>query len=161
MSTLFAMGDFGFGSSYSSSPKLFDFLIGNAIIGLLGVIAGLVIFFVFMSKKNEGKFTGFLGWLYDFLHFKVLLVEGLLKALYAIAVSTLLLTSLYNLLFVEGGSIGLKFLMFIATVVFGNVAIRLLYEFLLFIVLICKNTSDINKKLKNVVPDKVNDNLPE
>ena len=158
MSIFFALGDFG--SSFSSGPKLFDFLIGNAIICLLGIIAGLVIFFVFMAKKNEGKFTGFLGWLYDFLHFKVLLVEGLLKALYAIAVSALLLTSLYNFLFVEGGSIGMKFLIFIATLVLGNVAIRLLYEFLLFIVLICKNTSDINKKLSSNVSEKDDNTLP-
>ena len=158
MSIFFALGDFG--SSYSSGPKLFDFLIGNAIIGILGIIAGLVIFFVFMAKKNEGKFTGFLGWLCDFLHFKVLLVEGLLKALYAIAVSALLLTSLYNLLFLEGGSIGMKFLIFIATLVLGNVAIRLLYEFSLFIVLICKNTSDINKKLSSNVSEKDDNTLP-
>ena len=36
------------------------------------------------TKKNEGKFTGFLGWMYDFLTFKKMVIENILKILYLI-----------------------------------------------------------------------------
>ena len=34
---------------------------------ILAIVGGLIVYFLFLSKKNEGRFTGFLGWLYDFL----------------------------------------------------------------------------------------------
>ena len=37
---------------------------------ILAIVGGILIYFLFLSKKNEGKFKGFLGWLYDFLSFK-------------------------------------------------------------------------------------------
>jgi hypothetical protein len=151
MLTLFAYGSFGSYGSYANesilSGILQDFL-SRIIIVILGLILGLVVFFVFMPKKNEGKYTGFLGWLYDFLNFKILLSQGLLKALYAISAATLILSSLYKLLFTEGGSIGAKLLAFVLTFVLGNIILRIVYEFMLFIILICKNTSDINSNLE-------------
>lgn len=151
MLTLFAYGSFGSYGSYANesilSGILQDFL-SRIIIVILGLILGLVVFFVFMPKKNEGKYTGFLGWLYDFLNFKILLSQGLLKALYAISAATLILSSLYKFIFTEGGSIGAKLLAFVLTFVLGNIILRIVYEFMLFIILICKNTSDINSNLE-------------
>jgi hypothetical protein len=151
MLTLFAYGSFGSYGSYANESILSGILqafLGRIIIVILGLILGLVVFFVFMPKKNEGKYTGFLGWLYDFLNFKILLSQGLLKALYAISAATLILSSLYKLLFTEGGSIGAKLLAFVLTFVLGNIILRIVYEFMLFIILICKNTSDINSNLE-------------
>ena len=106
---------------------------------ILAVVGGIVLYFTFLSKKNEGKFTGFLGWMYDFLSFKKLLAENLLRVLYLIMA-----------LFVTLGSfafISLNFFAFIIFLVLGNVIARILYEFLLIRLLICRNTTEIKYKL--------------
>ena len=51
---------------------------------ILAMVGGLLIYFLFLNKKNEGKFNGFIGWLYDFLSFKKMFMEALLKILYLI-----------------------------------------------------------------------------
>ena len=53
-----------------SSPKFVASGIWTIVSVILAIIGGIVLYFTFLSKKNEGKFTGFLGWLYDFLTFK-------------------------------------------------------------------------------------------
>ena len=113
--------------------------IWTIIAAILAVIGGIVLYFTFLSKKNEGKFTGFLGWMYDFLTFKKMMIENLLKILYLIAA-----------LFITLGSFGListSFLAFLMMLIFGNVAARVVYELLLVTLVICRNTTDINKKL--------------
>lgn len=113
--------------------------IWTIIAAVLAVVGGIVLYFTFLSKKNEGKFTGFLGWMYDFLTFKKMMIENLLKILYLIAA-----------LFITLGSFAListNFLAFLMTLVFGNVAARVVYELLLVTLVICRNTTDINKKL--------------
>lgn len=142
------LGLMGLMQNESILSGILQAFLSRIIIVILGLILGLVVFFVFMPKKNEGKYTGFLGWLYDFLNFKILLSQGLLKALYAISAATLILSSLYKFLFTEGGSIGAKLLAFVLTFVLGNIILRIVYEFMLFIILICKNTSDINSNLE-------------
>ena len=52
-----------------SSPKFVASGIWTIVSVILAIIGGIVLYFTFLSKKNEGKFTGFLGWLYDFLTF--------------------------------------------------------------------------------------------
>ena len=42
---------------------------------ILAIVGGILVYFLFLSKKNEGKFTGFLGWMYDFLSFKKMFLE--------------------------------------------------------------------------------------
>lgn len=136
----------GFGSVMSTGENLIAQGIAVGVCSLLALIGGIILYFTFLSKKNEGKFEGFLGWLYDFLTFKKLLAEALLKVVYIIAAS---FVTLYGvaLLFVATDSFGSNFLIFLSMVVFGNVGVRLIYEFLLFIILICQNVSEINKKL--------------
>lgn len=113
--------------------------IWTIIAAILAVVGGIVLYFTFLSKKNEGKFTGFLGWMYDFLTFKKMMIENLLKILYLIAA-----------LFITLGSFGListSFLAFLMMLIFGNVAARVVYELLLVTLVICRNTTDISKKL--------------
>ena len=45
--------------------------------------------------------------------------------------------------------------MFLLTLVLGNIGARLIYEFALIMLVICRNTSDISKKLNNVETKKV------
>ena len=106
----------------------------------LGVIGGIVLHFTFLSKKNEGKFKGFLGWLQDFLTFKKMLIENLLKITY------LILT-----VFITLASLGMgNILVVVLTLILGNLAVRIIYEFSLILLIMCRNTTEINKKLSNV-----------
>lgn len=106
---------------------------------ILAVVGGILIYFLFLSKKNEGKFTGFLGWLYDFLSFKKMLLETLLKVTYLIIALYITLSSF--------ALIGTSFIGFIVMLVVGNLSARIIYEFSLILLVICRNTVDINKKL--------------
>ena len=122
-----------------SSPKFAASGIWTIVSVILAIIGGIVLYFTFLSKKNEGKFTGFLGWLYDFLTFKKMMIENVLKILYIIVALFVTLSSF--------GLISISFLAFLLTSVIGNVLTRVIYELLLVKLVICKNTTEINKKL--------------
>lgn len=106
---------------------------------ILAIIGGILIYFLFLSKKNEGKFNGFVGWLYDFLSFKKMFMEALLKITYLIVALYITLSSF--------ALIGTSFIAFLAMLIIGNVVARLVYEFSLLLLVICRNTTEINKKL--------------
>lgn len=122
-----------------SSPKFVASGIWTIVSVILAIIGEIVLYFTFLSKKNEGKFTGFLGWLYDFLTFKKMMIENVLKILYIIVALFVTLSSF--------GLISISFLAFLLTLVIGNVLTRVIYELLLVKLVICKNTTEINKKL--------------
>lgn len=106
---------------------------------ILAIIGGILIYFLFLNKKNEGKFNGFVGWLYDFLSFKKMFMEALLKITYLIVALYITLSSF--------ALIGTSFIGFLAMLIIGNVVARLVYEFSLLLLVICRNTTEINKKL--------------
>ena len=106
---------------------------------ILAVVGGILIYFLFLSKKNEGKFKGFVEWLYDFLSFKKMFMEALLKITYLIVALYITLSSF--------ALIGINFWAFLGTLIIGNVVARLIYEFSLLLLVICRNTTEINKKL--------------
>lgn len=108
---------------------------------VLAIVGGILVYFLFLSKKNEGKFTGFVGWLYDFLSFRKMFLEALLKITYLIVAIYITLSSF--------AIIGSSFIGFLATLVIGNLVVRVVYEFSLILLVICRNTTDISKKLSN------------
>lgn len=113
---------------------------------ILAIVGGILIYFLFLNKKNEGKFTGFLGWLYDFLSFKKMFLEALLKITYLIVA---IYITLYSFVL-----IGDSFLGFLLTLVLGNVIARVVYEFSLILLVICRNTTDIAKNTSKKVEEK-------
>ena len=123
-------GGYGYGSDASTAM---------VVCAIVAIIAGVLLYFLFLSPKNDKKFSGFVGWLYDFLAFKKLLVEAILKVVYLICACFLTLAGIVTLFSSFGAGISM--------LVIGNVMLRLGYEFLLLLIIICKNTSDINKKL--------------
>jgi len=133
---------FGLGSGYGLGDSLLRSSVAVFVCGVLAIVGGLILYFTFLSPKYDRKFTGFTNWLYQFLNFKKLMIEPLLKIMYVITTLYFTLLSLY-LLFSS------SFLAFLITFVIANLFARLVYEFLLLVVLICRNTSDINKKMKD------------
>lgn len=110
---------------------------------VLAVVGGIAIYFTFLSKKNERKFTGFLGWMYDFLTFKTLVIENILKVLYLIIAIFITLSSF--------AMISSSFIVFLLYLVVGNLIARIAYEMLLVKLVICRNTTEINSKMDKVV----------
>lgn len=127
--------------SFLSSSDAINSSVWMIVSIILAVVGGILIYFLFLSKKNEGKFKGFAGWLYDFLSFKKMFMEALLKITYLILALYITLSSF--------ALIGTNFIAFLSTLILGNVILRLVYEFSLLLLVICRNTTDISKKLSN------------
>lgn len=127
------MMDSGFGISNSSTTWMI-------VAFILAIVGGILTYFLFLKKDNENKFTGFVNYLYEFLSFKKMWLETILK------VSYLILTIYITLMSFE--LIGKSFIAFLLTLVFGNIILRVVYELSLILLTICRNTTEINKKLK-------------
>lgn len=106
---------------------------------ILAIIGGILIYVLFVKskKKQDNKF---LAWCKDFFDYKKMLIEDLLKAIYLILAIYITLSSF--------AYIGTDFATFILTLLAGNVILRLVFEGSLVLIMIWKNTTEINKKLK-------------
>ena len=114
-------------------------LVWTIISLVLAIIGGIVVYVVFQSKKV--KITNkFVLWLKDFCNFKHLFLETILKVTYIILAIFITLSS-FNY-------IGTSFVMFLGQLILGNILLRAIYEGSLLIIMICRNTTEINKKLK-------------
>ena len=117
---------------------------------VIAIAGGIVVYILFLNKENENKFIGFTAWLYDFLSFKKMLLETILKVCY-------LITAIY-LTLVGLGLLSVNILSALMTIIVGNVVARIIYEFSLVLLTICRNTTEINKKLKNPEKPKKKEN---
>ena len=113
------------------------------IVGVLAVILGVVLFFTVLRRKNEGKFTGAKGKLYDFLNVNKFYTEDIIRLLYVITVCMVTLVGLTQI--VLGGFFSGLFL-----IVLGNVIARVSYECLLMFFVLVRKTVAIDKKLAGI-----------
>ena len=109
------------------------------VIAAIALIGGLVLYFTFLSKRNEGKFKGFLGWAYEFFNFKKFTIEAILKITYLILAIFITLSSFT---IIPSSPVG-----FLLMLIVGNLVLRIVYEFSLVMLVICRNTIEINNKL--------------
>ena len=107
---------------------------------VVAIIGGIFVYFMLLTKDNEKKCTGFMKTLFDFATFKKLILEDILKILYIIVAIYITLSSL--------ALISSSFVLFLVQLVFGNIIARIVFEFSLLMLTICKNTTEINDKLK-------------
>ena len=110
------------------------------IFGLVAIGGGILLHFTVFSKKNEGKYTGFMGWLYDFFNFKKLMIIPFLKLAYIIAALDLTLTAIFKLTSAQG------FIDCLMELILGNITLRIGYELALLIVKGVRDISDLNAK---------------
>lgn len=115
-------------------------LIWMIIAAVLAVIGGICLYFTVFGKANENKYTGFMKWLYDFVTFKKMMLETLLRVLYIITAIYITLASF--------ALISTSFISFLLMLTLGNIAARITFEFSLVLLTICKNTTEINSKMK-------------
>ena len=107
---------------------------------LLAVIGGILIFTNYFGKDKEDSYTGFKKTLYDFLHFKITIIEPIFRVLYFIVAIAITLSSF--------SFITVNFFTFIGVLVFGNIIVRLTFELLLLTLKLFKDVSEINSKLE-------------
>ena len=124
-----------YGSSGTTGAMIW--MIISAVIALIG---GICLYFTVFSTANENKFTGFMKWLYDFITFKKMMLELLLRVLYIIIAIYITLASF--------ALISTSFVSFLVMLIFGNLFARIAFEFSLVLLTICKNTTEINSKMK-------------
>lgn len=129
--------DYGINAISASSSSSTS---GSLIAFIVAIAASIVIYFVFMDKKEESKYTGFVKNLYDFLHFKINFIEAFLKIAYITTTLYVTITS-FSL-------IKLDVALFFMTLILGNIIIRILYEAAFLLYNIYLNTKEINSKLK-------------
>ena len=130
--------------SYSTS-SLYGTAAGAGIWGIialiLAIVGGILVYFLFVKAKSEPK-GKFAKWLKDFLSFKVMWIEPILKVVYYIATIFIILYS-FTFLGMMGLLGGTAFLMFILTLILGPVVIRIFYEMTMMFIMIWRNTRDI------------------
>ena len=129
--------DYGINAISASSSSSTS---GSLIAFIVAIAASIVIYFVFMDKKEENKYTGFVKNLYDFLHFKINFIEAFLKIAYITTTLYVTITS-FSLIKVDVA-------LFFMTIILGNIIIRILYEAAFLLYNIYLNTKEINNKLK-------------
>ncbi|MEY8428279.1 hypothetical protein AALA00_11305 [Lachnospiraceae bacterium 46-15] len=116
------------------------------VLGLVfGVLGAFVIFFVFMSKKNEKRFTGRLARMYDFLNFRFCIIEDVLKFCYVLTACLCTGIGLFMSLSVVELTRGLVLL------VGGNLAVRIAFEFIMILLRACRNLGELGKNTETSV----------
>lgn len=118
------------------------------VIGCLAaaVVVMAVLYCTFLSARNEGRFHGFAGWLYNFLNSKKLYFEPVLRIVYLTVAIFLVLYGIFTI-FMGFGSFGQNLVSGLIIIVAYNVIARLVYEFLLLIVSICRNLTELNRRM--------------
>ena len=124
-------------SSSSMASGLEGAAIWMIIAGILAVIGGILVYFLFVKAKTEPK-GKFAKWLKDFLSFKIMWIEPILKVVYYIAT---IFVILFSFSFLALGGTGV--LAFFMCLVFGPIAVRLTYEMTMMFIMIWRNTRDI------------------
>lgn len=128
---------------YYNSYYYYSNLVTALSIGaIVAVIVALVVYFTFMKKENEGKFSGAKEVVYNYLNFNRFYLEDIVKLLYVICSAVLTVVGII-LLFAD-------FLTGIIIAVLGNVALRISYELLMMFVILCKKSASIDKKLSKI-----------
>ncbi len=129
--------------NYGSPSTFIGYGAGMVIAIITAIILATVLYFTFLSKKNEGKFTGAKEKLYNFLTFNRFYLEEILKFLYVVVATVLTVVGI-ALILMGRGLVGIL----VATV--GNVMVRITYELLMMFIVLCKKAVSIERKLNKI-----------
>ena len=111
----------------------------TVILFLIALVGGTCAYLMFVKSNEEPKDRRLLK-LKEFLSFKKMIIEGLLKATYIIFA---LFITLYSFQIMVGTS----FITGLMLLILLNIMLRIGYEASLIVLLIWRNTNDISKKL--------------
>ena len=106
---------------------------------LLAIIGAMLLFATYFAKDKDNSYTGYKKVIYDFVNFKLTIIEPIFRLLYLIVAIAITLGS-FSL-------IATNFFKFIGVIVFGNIIARLGFELLLLTLKLFKDVSEISSKL--------------
>ena len=121
-----------------TSNSVNNFFIWTIIAFIISIAAGILIYYLFL--KDTKPVSENVQKLKDILNFKTMIIEPILKIVYLI---TTIFIILYSFSF-----IAINFAVFLGLLILGPIVIRISYEIALILVMIWKNTKEINKNLK-------------
>ena len=109
---------------------------------LLAIIGGVFLYTTYFSKDKdkENDYKGTKKTIYDFLNFKITIIEPIFRVCYLVVAIAITLCSF--------AYITTNFFKFVGVLLFGNLIARLFFEVLLLLLKLFDDVSDINKKLK-------------
>lgn len=109
---------------------------------ILAIVGSILIYVLFVRSKTapKGKFA---KWLKDFLSFKIMWIEPILKMIYYFAT---IFAVLYSFTFLTLGGTGI--LLWLMCLILGPIVIRLVYEATMMFIMIWRNTKDIADNTK-------------
>lgn len=117
-------------------------LIWTGIAAVIAIICGILLYFLFVKAKEEPK-GKFAKWLKDFLSFKIMWIEPVMKVAYYIAT---IFVILFSFTFISQGGAGI--LAWLIFLVLGPICIRLVYEMTMMFIMVWRNTRDIAENTK-------------
>ncbi len=132
-------GGYGFEDALTGGILM---LVWTILIFILAIAGGICLYIFVILPKKEIK-NKFLNWMKQFLNFDQMLLEVILKVMYIISA---LFITVWPIALIFTSAVGIFAAML--TIVVGNVILRVSYEFMLILIMTWKNTSEINKKLK-------------
>ncbi|MGI6611978.1 MAG: hypothetical protein ACOX0Z_00145 [Candidatus Nanosyncoccaceae bacterium] len=126
-------------TSAASLSAFIDNLSTWGIIAMVLAACGALVAYFFFARQPRNNFKGFATRLHDFVNFKRLRVEAIVKILY-------LFMALFTTLF-SFELISVSFLGFLTTLVGGNIGLWITFQFAMIIIKIYRNLVEINEKL--------------
>lgn len=129
----------GYGSQASAIQGAGIWMI---IAAILAIVGGILVYFLFVRSKTDPK-GKFAKWLKDFLAFKVMWIEPILKVVYYIATIYIVL---FSFSFLALGGMGVLY--FFMCLILGPIVVRLAYEMTMMFIMIWHNTRDIAEQTK-------------
>ena len=130
--------DYLAGETTKAAANVAGTLIWTIIAFIIAIAAGIMIYFMFV--KSDKPVSENLKKLKDLLDFKTMLIEPILKVVY-------ICLTIFVILF-SFGLISTSFVLFLMTLIFGPLAIRIAYELMMINIMIWKNTKEINENIK-------------
>ena len=115
------------------------------VLALIATIVLVILLYVMiLPKSKDGKLNGFFQWVHNYFHMKKLYIESVLRFFF-----------IFGTMF--GLCIGFFFMFVMPPYVIGGLMImigtfivnRLVFEFNMMVILLVKNTMEINNKLNN------------
>jgi len=109
---------------------------------IIAVVGSILTYFLFVNSKTEakGKFT---KWLKDFLSFKIMWIEPIMKIVYY---CTTIFSILYSFTFLQYGGYGVLY--FFICLMLVPILIRVGYELFMLFIMVWRNTRDIAENVK-------------
>ena len=114
-----------------------------AISAVAAVILGVVLYFVFLRKRNEGRFSGFRKTMYNLLTFNRFYAENIIKFLYVLGACV---ATIFGIVMIVLGS----FVAGIVMLVVVNIILRVFTELIMMFIILCRKTVSVDRRLSRI-----------